>query len=177
MDTACHVLVNNLCTRELNNHAKYANLTDCYRLAVFPSQKHGSSYNFSINSDPLTSGDCRFMNGSGRGVTGLVSFPGSGNTWVRELLQTVTGICTGTVFSDHSEPIKIRIIIISGGSRIIDMGVLDNLIRAYSASSYSPRTAQDFLGPCPLYWTRPCNNLTTWVDLELASYCYIFLAS
>ena len=47
------------------------------------------------------------MNGSGRGVTGLVSFPGSGNTWVRELLRTVTGICTGTVFSDHSEPINL----------------------------------------------------------------------
>ncbi len=79
-------------------------------LAVFPSQKHGISYNFSINSDPLTSGDCRFMNGSGRGVTGLVSFPGSGNTWVRELLQTVTGICTGTVFSDHSEPVKVTVV-------------------------------------------------------------------
>ena len=41
------------------------------------------------------SGECRFMNGSGRNPMGLVSFPGSGNTWVRGLLQKATGICTG----------------------------------------------------------------------------------
>ena len=29
------------------------------------------------------------------GAVGLVSFPGSGNTWVRHLLQLATGICTG----------------------------------------------------------------------------------
>ena len=40
--------------------------------------------------------ECRFMNGSGRNPVGLVSFPGSGNTWVRGLLQKATGICTGT---------------------------------------------------------------------------------
>ena len=43
----------------------------------------------------LPSGECRFMNGSGRSPVGLVSFPGSGNTWVRGLLQKATGICTG----------------------------------------------------------------------------------
>ncbi len=72
---------------------KDANLIDCYvTMFLFQIQKLGGSYKFSIDSDPLTSGGCRFINGSGRGVTGLVSFPGSGNTWVRELLQTVTGI-------------------------------------------------------------------------------------
>ena len=55
-----------------------------------------SRESFSVNNDRLTSGKCRFMNGTGRGVVGLVSFPGSGNTWVRGLLQAVTGICTGT---------------------------------------------------------------------------------
>ncbi len=79
------------------NMLKDADLIDCYvTMFLFQIQKLGSSYKFSIDSDPLTSGRCRFMNGSGRGVTGLVSFPGSGNTWVRELLQTATGICTGT---------------------------------------------------------------------------------
>ena len=29
------------------------------------------------------------------GAVGLVSFPGSGNTWVRHLLQLATGICRG----------------------------------------------------------------------------------
>lgn len=43
----------------------------------------------------LPSGECRFMNGSRRNPVGLVSFPGSGNTWVRGLLQKATGICTG----------------------------------------------------------------------------------
>lgn len=44
------------------------------------------------------SGECQFMNGSGRSPVGLVSFPGSGNTWVRGLLQKATGICTGETF-------------------------------------------------------------------------------
>lgn len=47
------------------------------------------------NGRLLPSGECRFMNGSGRNPVGLVSFPGSGNTWVRGLLQKATGICTG----------------------------------------------------------------------------------
>ena len=38
---------------------------------------------------------CRFMNGSQRAPVALVSFPGSGNTWVRGLLEQATGICTG----------------------------------------------------------------------------------
>ena len=32
---------------------------------------------------------------AGHGPVGLVSFPGSGNTWVRGLLQKATGVCTG----------------------------------------------------------------------------------
>lgn len=40
-------------------------------------------------------GTCRFLNGTSRGKVALASFPGSGNTWVRGLLEKVTGICTG----------------------------------------------------------------------------------
>ncbi len=36
------------------------------------------------------------MNGTGRSAVALVSYPGSGNTWLRGLLEQVTGICTGT---------------------------------------------------------------------------------
>lgn len=46
---------------------------------------------------------CRFQNASERRANNtslLVSFPGSGNTWVRGLLQQLTGICTGSVFCD-----------------------------------------------------------------------------
>ena len=35
------------------------------------------------------------MSGQGRAAVALVSFPGSGNTWVRGLLERATGICTG----------------------------------------------------------------------------------
>ena len=41
------------------------------------------------------SGECRFMRGEGRAPVALVSLPGSGNTWVRGLLEKATGICTG----------------------------------------------------------------------------------
>ena len=46
-------------------------------------------------------GDCRFMRGDGRAPVALVSLPGSGNTWIRGLLEKATGICTGEqIFDD-----------------------------------------------------------------------------
>ena len=33
-------------------------------------------------------------------ITGLLSFPGSGNTWLRYLIQKTTGILTGSVYND-----------------------------------------------------------------------------
>ena len=44
---------------------------------------------------PLEPGRCHFMNATSRAAVALVSFPGSGNTWVRGLLEQATGICTG----------------------------------------------------------------------------------
>ena len=35
-----------------------------------------------------------------RNLTALVSFPGSGNTWVRQLLEEVTGVYTGSIYCD-----------------------------------------------------------------------------
>ena len=35
------------------------------------------------------------MNGTNRAAVALVSFPGSGSTWVRGLLEQATGVCTG----------------------------------------------------------------------------------
>ena len=40
-------------------------------------------------------GECRFMDGRGRAAVALISLPGSGNTWIRGLLEKATGICTG----------------------------------------------------------------------------------
>lgn len=51
---------------------------------------------------PIVEGDCCFMNGSGRLVVGLGSFPGSGNTWLRGLLEKTTGICTGIQATIHA---------------------------------------------------------------------------
>ena len=51
---------------------------------------------FEYKFGPITnSGQCRFQNGTGRVPVALASFPGSGNTWVRGLLEKVTGFCTG----------------------------------------------------------------------------------
>ena len=38
---------------------------------------------------------CHFINSTGRAPVALASFPGSGNTWIRGLLEKATGICTG----------------------------------------------------------------------------------
>ena len=43
---------------------------------------------------------CRFINGADRNPVALASYPGSGNTWVRGLLQEVTRLCTGGVYCD-----------------------------------------------------------------------------
>lgn len=40
------------------------------------------------------------MNGTFRAPVALASFPGSGNTWVRGLLEKATGICTGSIYCD-----------------------------------------------------------------------------
>lgn len=65
--------------------------------ALQSSPWKSSQLDFHMTKDRrlLPSGECRFINGSGRSPVGLVSFPGSGNTWVRGLLQKATGICTG----------------------------------------------------------------------------------
>lgn len=45
---------------------------------------------------------CHFIDGKRRGITALASFPGSGNTWVRTLLEKATGVCTGSYACDMS---------------------------------------------------------------------------
>lgn len=49
---------------------------------------------------PKNSG-CHFISASHPPV-GLVSFPGSGNTWVRQMLEAASGVCTGSVMCDMS---------------------------------------------------------------------------
>lgn len=42
-----------------------------------------------------------FNEGGGKPIAALASFPGSGNTWLRYLLQQATGILTGSVYKDY----------------------------------------------------------------------------
>ena len=51
-------------------------------------------------------GQCHFMPQTHRAPVALASYPGSGNTWLRGLLETATGICTGFEFCDISMRVK-----------------------------------------------------------------------
>ncbi len=53
-------------------------------------------------SPPGPNPQCHFMDGRGRDPVGLVSVPGSGNTWIRGLLERATGICTGSIYTDEA---------------------------------------------------------------------------
>ena len=48
----------------------------------------------------IKDGNCSFIDGKNRLPVALVSTEGSGNTWVRGLLEKATGICTGFVYCD-----------------------------------------------------------------------------
>ena len=47
----------------------------------------------------IKNGTCHFIDGSfGRSPVALTSIPGSGNTWMRGLLELATGVCTGITY-------------------------------------------------------------------------------
>lgn len=71
------------------------------------SEKEKSQYDSCFNETvsikvakkfgPITGGKCRFQYGKTKKYSvALGSFQGSGNTWLRGLIEKVTGICTGT---------------------------------------------------------------------------------
>jgi hypothetical protein len=65
---------------------------ECYNKSVSP--KYVKRFGW------INEGTCRFQDGASRLPVGLGSFQGSGNTWLRGLLEKVTGICTG---NKHAE--------------------------------------------------------------------------
>ena len=71
--------------RELLSPPEENHFTNCSKKCQKKSAKFGSAVN----------GTCRFMDGRDRLPVALASFPGSGNTWTRGLLEEVTGVCTG----------------------------------------------------------------------------------
>ena len=50
----------------------------------------------------LKENNCSFINGSHRLAVALASTSGSGNTWIRGLLEKATGICTGFLYCDFA---------------------------------------------------------------------------
>lgn len=49
----------------------------------------------------LKANNCHFIDGKNRLPVALVSAEGSGNTWLRGLLEKATGICTGFIHCDY----------------------------------------------------------------------------
>ena len=76
-----------LCLEYLSTSER-SDFDKCTGRAVFLSQRK-------FKSTALNNGTCHFVNGTGRRRVALASFPGSGNTWVRGLLEMTSGICTG----------------------------------------------------------------------------------
>ena len=66
----------------------------CYKFCV-KKQRRSSKGDRGGHDFSVLNGECRFMRGEGRASVALSSLPGSGNTWVRGLLERATGICTG----------------------------------------------------------------------------------
>ena len=64
----------------------------CTSIGMFRSQQRSTAF---------SNGTCHFVNGTGRRRVALASFPGSGNTWVRGLLEMTSGICTGDFKQPH----------------------------------------------------------------------------
>ena len=50
----------------------------------------------------LKKNNCSFINSSHRLPVALASTSGSGNTWIRGLLEKATGICTGFLYCDYA---------------------------------------------------------------------------
>ena len=101
--------INNLLTTSRIRHQLKQDVatTKCSDVACTDvlSASEKSAYNTcsrnALHRGPLEREKCSFMNGTNRHPIGLASFPGSGNTWVRGLLQKVTGYCTGSLYCDR----------------------------------------------------------------------------
>ncbi|XP_063833242.1 WSCD family member AAEL009094 [Ostrinia nubilalis] len=65
---------------------------------------HGYMNHFSYRQLPAVNWckELRWRSPPAPHVVALVSYPGSGNTWLRYLLQQATGIVTGSIYMDHS---------------------------------------------------------------------------
>ena len=106
---------------------------------------------------------CRFQNGTYRHPVALASFPGSGNTWMRGLLQKTTGICTGVWMCN---PIVSQFISLRLSNSKTGMGgffrprLYDSLVNVASSSGHSQfsmlRCTHSCFLACDIdYWEWP----------------------
>ena len=65
------------------------------------STSDGLAYERCSEGSQPSETDCVLLKDANRSAISLSSFPGSGNTWVRGLLQKATGYCTGAIACDE----------------------------------------------------------------------------
>ena len=82
--TVMHNCHNPSCTERLSNDS-YHSFAKCFN----------KSWSGELDVRFINTGCCHFLKGEGRRAVMLASYPGSGNTWVRGLLERITGLCTG----------------------------------------------------------------------------------
>ena len=75
------------------------NLLSTSSYKIYDSCEKSAFKKWHIN-EPDIPYNCVFRDGRGHDPVALISCPGSGNTWVRGLLEKATGICTGSVYCD-----------------------------------------------------------------------------
>lgn len=107
---------------QLGTAGKCENRACLELLAEEEKIQYDTCYNKSVSAKyvekfgPISAGTCHFQNGGSRFPVGLGSFQGSGNTWLRGLLQKVTGICTG-----------------NGGETLLTMSALESACMSLTA--------------------------------------------
>jgi hypothetical protein len=87
--------------QKTNPTVKLKNNLKSHELHTFPGQNNNIINNNKLGTDSSTISDKNEFNENEGKVIGLTSFPGSGNTWLRYLLQQATGIYTGSVYKDY----------------------------------------------------------------------------
>ena len=93
--------VGNLTTRKSQN--KFLKCTGIRLLRKFHRKMPKCNHLRSSLNVPPSCQHCKNMSFQRSGpVVALASFPGSGNSWVRQLLESATGVYTGAVYCDAS---------------------------------------------------------------------------
>ena len=106
-DLDLQLLPKTLSTNNSRRESLYSSLYPCNsrhcldRLSTEDLVLYNKCTTSAAKRGPVLSSGCHFINGSSRSPVALVSFPGSGNTWVRGLLELATSICTGSIYCDR----------------------------------------------------------------------------